>query len=271
MNRFRAAACVALLLCSVSEFAQKDPLTELGQLPDAIASQSRALGLDPTMPYLPGYLLQARMAACDWVSFADDCRDVGAGIVRGERVIVPFAALMLPLTAALGIASGMVAGLATITPASGFVTVGSAILIGFTGGAVCYLAVAKLKARFGYDDSLDAFGVHGIGSTVGMLLLGLLASPSANPLIATTFQRDGRTVSLETHLVDSLAALKARAENRDYNRADFLGRVIDSVRARKFRPTQDISARLANMNAVAGIASELLQRVTDLVGSGAFF
>lgn len=98
---------------------------------------------------------------------------------------------------ALGIASGMVAGLATITPASGFVSVGSAMLIGFAGGAVCYLAVAKLKARFRYDDSLDAFGVHGIGSTIGMLLLGLLASAEANPLIATTFQREGRTISLE--------------------------------------------------------------------------
>jgi len=75
-------------------------LTELGQLPEAIASQSRALELDPAMPYLPGYLLQSRMAACDWVSFADDCRRIAAGIDRGERVVVPFAALMLPLTAA---------------------------------------------------------------------------------------------------------------------------------------------------------------------------
>lgn len=101
---------------------------------------------------------------------------------------------------ALGIASGMVAGLATITPASGFVTVGSAMLIGFAGGAVCYLAVAKLKARFAYDDSLDAFGVHGIGSTIGMLLLGLLASADANPAIATTFRRGGHVVSLEGSL-----------------------------------------------------------------------
>jgi Amt family ammonium transporter len=96
----------------------------------------------------------------------------------------------------LGAASGMVAGLATITPASGFVTVPAAFLIGLTGGAVCYLAVTKLKARFGYDDSLDVFGVHGVGSTVGMLMLGGLASAVVNPAIATTFKVSGVVQSL---------------------------------------------------------------------------
>lgn len=97
----------------------------------------------------------------------------------------------------LGSASGMVAGLATITPASGFVTVPSACLIGLTGGLVCYFAVTKLKAQFKYDDSLDVFGVHGVGSVVGMLLLGLLASAVANPAIANTFHApDGSVMSL---------------------------------------------------------------------------
>jgi ammonium transporter, Amt family len=96
----------------------------------------------------------------------------------------------------LGAASGMVAGLATITPASGFVTVPSATLIGLVAGVVCYLAVTKLKQRFGYDDSLDVFGVHGVGSTTGMLLLGFLASPEVNPLIASTFTVGASTVSL---------------------------------------------------------------------------
>ena len=76
----------------------------------------------------------------------------------------------------LGAASGMVAGLATITPASGFVSVPSALLIGLAAGAACYFAVSRLKARFGYDDSLDVFGVHCLGSTVGMLMLGFLAN-----------------------------------------------------------------------------------------------
>ncbi len=102
---------------------------------------------------------------------------------------------------ALGVASGMVAGLATITPASGFVSVGSALLIGFSGGCVCYLAVAKVKAKLQYDDSLDAFGVHGIGSTIGMLLCGLLASAEVNPAIASTYRPGGgAVVSLEGSL-----------------------------------------------------------------------
>jgi ammonium transporter, Amt family len=96
----------------------------------------------------------------------------------------------------LGAASGMVAGLATITPASGFVTVPSAVCIGLVSGVACYFAVTKLKAKFGYDDSLDVFGVHGVGSTVGMLMLGFMASAEINPAIATTFKRGDAVVSL---------------------------------------------------------------------------
>jgi ammonium transporter, Amt family len=96
----------------------------------------------------------------------------------------------------LGLASGMVAGLATITPASGFVTISGAFMIGLVGGVFCYFAVTKLKAKLGYDDSLDVFGVHGVGSTVGMLLCGLLASKDVNAAIAGTFQLNGQAVSL---------------------------------------------------------------------------
>jgi Amt family ammonium transporter len=109
----------------------------------------------------------------------------------------------------LGAASGMVAGLATITPASGFVTVPSALLIGAIAGVVCYLAVTKLKAIFKYDDSLDVFGVHGMGSTVGMLLCGLLASAEVNPAIATTFKAGGQVVSLAGGLAQFMNQLKA--------------------------------------------------------------
>lgn len=96
----------------------------------------------------------------------------------------------------LGAASGMVAGLATITPASGFVTIPAAFVIGLSGGAVCYFAVTKLKSALGYDDSLDVFGVHGVGSTVGLLLVGLLANSTVNPAIATTFKSGEAVVSL---------------------------------------------------------------------------
>ncbi len=109
----------------------------------------------------------------------------------------------------LGAASGMVAGLATITPASGFVTIPSAVLIGLVAGVVCYTAVTKLKSHFGYDDSLDVFGVHGVGSVVGMLMLGFMASADVNAAIATTFQSGGHTVSLAGSGAQALNQLKA--------------------------------------------------------------
>ena len=96
----------------------------------------------------------------------------------------------------LGVASGMVAGLATITPASGFVSIPAALMIGLAAGATCYFAVTHLKSRFGYDDSLDVFGVHGVGSTLGMLMLGFLASTLINPAVAVTWKQNGQVVSL---------------------------------------------------------------------------
>jgi Amt family ammonium transporter len=109
----------------------------------------------------------------------------------------------------LGAASGMVAGLATITPASGFVSVPAAFCIGLVAGIVCYLAVTKLKSTFNYDDSLDVFGVHGVGSTIGMLMLGFLASANVNSAIAATFQVNGAAVSLAGSAGQFLNQLKA--------------------------------------------------------------
>jgi Amt family ammonium transporter len=80
----------------------------------------------------------------------------------------------------LGGVSGAVAGLVAITPAAGFVEPWAAILIGLAAGAVCYGAV-NLRFKLGYDDSLDAFGVHGVGGTLGALLTGLFASKAINP------------------------------------------------------------------------------------------
>jgi Amt family ammonium transporter len=81
---------------------------------------------------------------------------------------------------ALGAISGAVAGLATITQASGFVQPMSALAIGLIAGVVCPFMVFRVKKFFGYDDSLDAFGVHGVGGTMGALLTGLLASGAIN-------------------------------------------------------------------------------------------
>jgi Amt family ammonium transporter len=83
---------------------------------------------------------------------------------------------------ALGAISGAVAGLVAITPAAGFVTPISALWIGLFAGVFCYLMVVKVKAWFGYDDSLDAFGVHGAGGTLGAILTGLFANSAINPI-----------------------------------------------------------------------------------------
>jgi Amt family ammonium transporter len=83
---------------------------------------------------------------------------------------------------ALGAISGAVAGLVAITPAAGFVQPMSSIAIGLIAGVVCYLMVAKVKHIFGYDDALDAFGVHGAGGTLGAILTGVFASSAINPM-----------------------------------------------------------------------------------------
>ena len=82
----------------------------------------------------------------------------------------------------LGGISGAVAGLVAITPASGFVKPMPALAIGLIAGLFCYWMVAKVKKRFGYDDSLDAFGVHGAGGTLGALLTGIFAVSAVNPI-----------------------------------------------------------------------------------------
>ncbi|BCG85045.1 ammonium transporter [Mesorhizobium sp. 113-3-9] len=82
----------------------------------------------------------------------------------------------------LGIISGAVAGLVAVTPASGFVNPTGAFIVGIAAGVVCYISAVKVKHMFGYDDSLDAFGVHGVGGVVGALLTGLLADPAINSL-----------------------------------------------------------------------------------------
>src|SRR5205823_2247732 len=83
---------------------------------------------------------------------------------------------------ALGAISGAVAGLVAVTPAAGFVSPMSALFIGLVAGFACYAMVAKVKAKFGYDDSLDAFGVHGAGGTLGAVLTGVFASRLVNPM-----------------------------------------------------------------------------------------
>jgi Amt family ammonium transporter len=101
---------------------------------------------------------------------------------------------------ALGAISGAVAGLVAITPAAGFVGPMSALAIGLIAGVFCYLMVARVKSVFGYDDSLDAFGVHGAGGTIGALLTGVFASRLINPIF-----HDGQGTALALGLLEGNA------------------------------------------------------------------
>ncbi|MFA7418225.1 MAG: ammonium transporter [Melioribacteraceae bacterium] len=82
----------------------------------------------------------------------------------------------------VGLLTGSVAGLATITPAAGFVTIGNAVIIGIISGIVCYFAVA-LKNKLKWDDALDVWGVHGVGGILGTIMLGLFATKTVNPMV----------------------------------------------------------------------------------------
>ena len=104
----------------------------------------------------------------------------------------------------LGVISGAVGGLVAITPAAGFVLPGSALVIGLITGVVCYWGATSLKHMMGYDDSLDAFGVHGVGGIVGALLTGVLAY---GPLSATDANPSGIVGSLHQLVVQSEAVL----------------------------------------------------------------
>ncbi|HKF05179.1 MAG TPA: ammonium transporter [Candidatus Sulfotelmatobacter sp.] len=97
----------------------------------------------------------------------------------------------------LGGISGAVAGLVAITPAAGFVKPMPALLIGLIAGVFCYCMVAVVKAKFGYDDSLDAFGVHGAGGTLGALLTGIFAVSAVNPIF-----KDAQGNTLPSGLID---------------------------------------------------------------------
>jgi Amt family ammonium transporter len=114
---------------------------------------------------------------------------------------------------ALGAISGSVAGLVAITPAAGFVGPRAALLIGLLAGVFCYFMVVKVKALFGYDDSLDAFGVHGAGGTLGALLTGVFARSIVNPIFKDaqgnplpSGLRDGNPHQLVNQLVGVLIA-----------------------------------------------------------------
>jgi len=167
----------------------------------------------PTTPMVPHNLvlsvIGATMLWVGWFGFNAGSALAAGGLATSAFAATHFAAAMAALAwagmewiqrgkpSALGTISGLVAGLVAVTPASGFVTIPAAMLIGLAAGVVCYVAVTKLKIALGYDDSLDAFGVHGVGGTLGALLTGIFANGLVNPLIKDTYKVGDKAVSLE--------------------------------------------------------------------------
>jgi ammonium transporter, Amt family len=157
----------------------------------------RRLGY-PKEPMPPHSVVLSFVGACllwvGWFGFNAGSALAASGLATSAFVNTHFAAATAALgwgaaewirngkASALGAVSGSVAGLVAITPAAGFVTPMSALIIGAIAGVFCYFMVAKVKSWFGYDDSLDAFGVHGAGGTIGALLTGVFATSSINPI-----------------------------------------------------------------------------------------
>jgi Amt family ammonium transporter len=157
-----------------------------------VVGKRKGYGEEPMPPHnLPLTLLGAGILWFGWFGFNGGSAIASGSLATSAFVVTQFAAAAAALAwmiaewagkgnpTVLGAASGAVAGLATITPASGFVGPIPAIIIGLVAGALCYYAV-NLKTKLGYDDSLDVVGVHGVGSTWGVLAVGLFASKAIN-------------------------------------------------------------------------------------------
>ncbi len=101
----------------------------------------------------------------------------------------------------IGAASGLVAGLVAITPAAGFVDVKASLIMGIISSLICYFFVVIVKKRFNYDDSLDAFGIHGVGGTWGAIATGLFANPKINPLGTGLFYGNSKQLFIQLESV----------------------------------------------------------------------
>ncbi len=150
----------------------------------------------PKTPFAPHNLTLSVIGACllwvGWFGFNAGSAVAAGGLASSAFVATHFAAATAVLgwllaewirqgkPTVLGGISGAVAGLVGITPAAGFVSPMAALIIGFAAGVICYFAVVELKKRLGYDDSLDAFGVHGIGGFTGAVLTGVFANSAIN-------------------------------------------------------------------------------------------
>jgi ammonium transporter, Amt family len=150
---------------------------------------------EPTAPHNTVYsLIGAGLLWFGWFGFNAGSALSANALATSAFVTTHFAAATAMLTwtviewykhgkpTTIGAISGAVSGLVCITPAAGFVSPMSAILIGFVAGGVCYVMVCEVKKRFGYDDTLDVFGIHGIGGIFGAILTGVFATSKINPI-----------------------------------------------------------------------------------------
>jgi Amt family ammonium transporter len=147
----------------------------------------------PTPHNMPFIALGTGLLWFGWFGFNGGSALAANGIAANAIVVTVISAAAAGLVWALiegirngkptlfGVCSGAVAGLAAITPASGYVNVTAALAIGAVASVLCYTAVSVLKPKLGYDDSLDVFGVHGVGCIWGVLATGLFASKAVNP------------------------------------------------------------------------------------------
>jgi Amt family ammonium transporter len=128
-----------------------------------------------------GFNAGSQLAVDQYTALAFLNTDVAASFAAITWMIVEWRATRKPRF--VGLLTGAVAGLATITPAAAYVSTGNAALIGIIAGLVCYAAVG-MKNRLGWDDALDVWGVHGVGGALGILLLGIMGSSLVNPAAA---------------------------------------------------------------------------------------
>jgi Amt family ammonium transporter len=179
----------------------------------------------PKQPMPPHSLVLSFIGACllwvGWFGFNAGSALTAGGLASSAFVATHFGAAAAAFgwsaaewlkngkASALGAISGAVAGLVAITPAAGFVRPMPALVIGLIAGVFCYLMVTKVKALFGYDDALDAFGVHGAGGTIGALLTGVLAQTIVNPIFGDgkpVGARDGHWGQVGNQLIGVLFA-----------------------------------------------------------------
>jgi Amt family ammonium transporter len=159
-----------------------------GLMAALVMGKRRGYGSEPMAPHnLVLSVIGASLLWVGWFGFNAGSATAANGSAGMAMAVTQIATATAALTwmfvewtmrgkpSVLGIISGAVAGLVAITPASGFVDPRGALIIGIAAGIVCYWGVSGLKNTFGYDDSLDAFGVHGLGGTVGAILTGVLA------------------------------------------------------------------------------------------------